>query len=351
MAEVRSGPAPYIYVCTRMRVRKAKLLPEEEYIRLLNMSLPEITRFIEETQYKREIDELSAAFGGIDLIELALSWNLAKEYQAIIAITPGTLRTFTEGYLRRWDIQNVLTILRGKLQGLGPGKIKEVLIPAGELDRVFLDRLVGEESPERIVELLRGRKIYPVLAREFPAAMQSGLLSKLENELYKEFYGGLIAEAAGGIKGGKLFLSFVQLDIDITNIRNLFRLRADEIQEDAREMMIAGGTFSVEELQRLNTIAGGSEFVDALLARVRVKPLRNALEMMREKRSIREIEIELIRVQLDQMEKMAKLNPFSIHPILVYLEKKKYEVSNLRAIARGKEARLSPEQIRGFLVM
>ena len=41
-----------------MRVRKAKLLPKEEYMRMLNMSIPEITRFIEETQYKQEIDEL-----------------------------------------------------------------------------------------------------------------------------------------------------------------------------------------------------------------------------------------------------------------------------------------------------
>ncbi len=57
MAEVRAGPAPYIYVCTRMRVRKSKLLPKEEYLRMLNMGLPEITRSIEELEYKREIDE------------------------------------------------------------------------------------------------------------------------------------------------------------------------------------------------------------------------------------------------------------------------------------------------------
>ena len=41
-----SGPAPYIYVSTRMRVRKAKLIPREEYLRMLNMGLPEFTRLI-----------------------------------------------------------------------------------------------------------------------------------------------------------------------------------------------------------------------------------------------------------------------------------------------------------------
>ena len=68
MTEVMSGPAPYIYVSTRMRVRKAKLIPREEYLRMLNMGLPEFTRLIEEMEYKREIDELSASLSGVDLI-------------------------------------------------------------------------------------------------------------------------------------------------------------------------------------------------------------------------------------------------------------------------------------------
>lgn len=159
MAEKRTGLVPYEYVCTRLRVRKSKLLAREDYLRMLNMSIPEITRFIEETQYKKEIDELGTSFSGIDLLEIALSWNLAKEYQNIQKIAPGDLKRFTQSYLRRWDIQNVLTILRGKAQKIKSGKIKEILIPAGELDRVILDRLLKEESPERVVEALKGYSI------------------------------------------------------------------------------------------------------------------------------------------------------------------------------------------------
>jgi V/A-type H+-transporting ATPase subunit C len=350
MVEMRGGPAPYVYVCTRMRVRKSKLLPRDVYLRMLNMSLPEITRSIEELEYKREIDELSPSFSGIDLIEIALSWNLAKEFQAVIDITPGTLKGFTMAYLRRWDIQNVLTIMRGKRQGIKTGKIKEVLIPAGELDRAFLDRLLNEESTDRIVEVLKGKKIYRVLAKEYPAALLSDSFSRLENELYKDFYQNLINDATG-MKGGNLFLNYIRLDIDITNIKNLFRLRVDKIQEDAKEMMIPGGTFSVDELHRLNSITDQNEFIDSLMAKVRVKSLLAVLDTLRGERPIREIEIELIRVQLEQMEKMSKMNPFSIHPILVYLEKKKYEVFNLRAIARGKESKLPNERIRGYLVV
>jgi V/A-type H+-transporting ATPase subunit C len=345
------GPGSYIYVCTRMRVRKSKLLPREEYLRMLNMSLPEITRSIEETEYKREIDELATSFRGVDLIEIGISWNLAKEFQKIIEIAPGSLKDFTRLYLRRWDIQNVLTILRGKTQGARAGKIKEVLIPAGELDKTLLDRLLAEQSVERIVEMLKGRRIYPVVARALPAALESGVFSHMENELYKQFYADLLSEIAIGLRGAAQFKKFLELDIDLTNIKNMFRLRAGKILQDAREMFIPGATFTEDEFQRMIEIGSQSEFIDSLKSRIRSPDLLKILEALREKGSLREIETDLIRVQLDQMEKLAKIYPFSIHPILAYLERKKYEVINLRAIARGKAANLSSEELRQYLVI
>jgi len=129
MAGVSSGSATnYVYACTRMRVRRSRLIPRDDYLRMLNMSLPEIIRFIGETNYRSEIDELGTSFSGINLVEEALSWNLAKEFQKILELVPGELNYFTVSYLRRWDIQNVITILRGKMQGVYPGKIKEVLV-------------------------------------------------------------------------------------------------------------------------------------------------------------------------------------------------------------------------------
>lgn len=352
MAGVSGISAPYIYICTRMRVRKTTLLPREEYMRMLNMSLPEITRFIGESDYKQEIDELGTTFKGIDLIEVALSWNLAKEYQKILEITPGHLKTFTQAYLRRWDIQNVLTLIRGKVQGENAGKIKEVLIPAGSLDRAVLDRLLAEDSPDKIVEMLKEYRMYPqVFAREYPIAKESGSLSKLENELYKQFYAAIIEEAESGIKGGNLFLEFIRLEIDIKNVKTLFRLQAHSVGEEAREMFIPGGALSVSDFVNLNAIRNRSDFIDLLRTQIRHRALQPLLEELRSEKTISDVEARLTRVQLEQMERMSKRHPISIHPILVYLEKKKYEVFNLRALARGKESKLPSEKIVDYLVI
>jgi V/A-type H+-transporting ATPase subunit C len=334
-----------------MRVRKATLLPREEYLRMLNMSLPEITRIIEETAYKQEIDELGTVFKGIDLIEVALSWNLAKEYQKIQEITPGALKQFTQDYLRRWDIQNLITILRGKMHGEKPGRIKEILVPAGSLDRKVLDRMLAEDSIDRIVDMLKGHRLYLVIAREFPAAKESGSLSRMENELYKQFYAGIIADAESGIRGGDLFLDFIRLDINITNAKTLFRLRAAGFEEDAREMYIPGGDLSAADFSALNAIRDQGEFIDVLKAKIRHKVLLALLDEMRGEPAAGDMEVRLTRVQLEQMEQSSKRYPFSIYPILVYLEKKKYEVFNLRALARGKESKLPSERIEKYLVM
>ena len=352
MAGISSGLATnYIYACTRMRVRRSLLIPREDYLRMLNMSLPEITRFIGETNYRSEIDELGTSFSGINLVEVALSWNLAKEYQSILELVPGDLKHFTASYLRRWDIQNVVTVLRGKMQKMPSGKIKEVLVPAGRLDRVALDRLIAEESPERVAEALKGERFYPVLERELPRALETGSFAHLENELYKSYYARLIADAKEGVKGGDIFLKYIQLEIDIRNIQDLFRLRAGDVHEDVRELLIPGGSFTVDELQRLSGLENRDEFIDALKRQVKMTPLLNALEEIRGKTALHGIEVALTRVQLDQMERMSKRYAFSILPILVYLEKKKYEVANLRALARGKEAGLPGERLQGYLVM
>ena len=141
-----------------------------------------------------------------------------------------------------------LTILRGKKHGEKTGKIKEILVPAGSLDRVMLDRLLAEDSIDKIVETLKGYRIYPsVFSREYPLAKESGSFSRMENELYKQFYSEIIDEAESGIKGGDLFLDFIRFDIDIKNVKTLFRLRTDRSESDTRDIYITGGTLSAED--------------------------------------------------------------------------------------------------------
>ena len=318
---------------------------------MLNMGLPEITRFIGETEYQKEVEELGTSFSGVDLVELALSWNLAKEYQRVIHMTPGTLREFTMRYLERWDIYNVLTILRGKSQGLSEGKIKEVLIPAGSLDRTVLDRLLTEETGERVVEALKNWHLYPVLQADIATALTSGSFSQVENDLYKRFYANLLLIGGSGIKGAAQFVKFVMLEIDTLNIKTIFRMQADGMSKASRDLFIPGASLTLDELEQISELSSKDEIIDALSAKIKNKPLLAALEGLRENKTLNEINIDLTKAKLEEMERFSRTSPFSIHPVLLYLEKRKYEVINLRALARGKESQLSGDVIERYLVI
>ncbi|HVP26017.1 MAG TPA: V-type ATP synthase subunit C [Methanomicrobiales archaeon] len=348
-----SAPGSYIYVCTRLRVRRSFFLPREDLLRMLHMELPEIIRFIGETTYKKEIAELATLCSGtdLDLLEMALSWNMAKEFHKIQEIIPDGLRGFTSAYLRRWDVQNVINIMRGKAQGMKAEKIKEVLIPAGDLDREFLDRLLAEDSVEKVAAALSGVRFYPLIKGALASGITDESLMNLENELIKQYYRDLIEEAGSGVKGGKVFLDWLRMEIDFQNIENLFRLRHNREKGDVLPLMIPGGRIPVEELVRLNGIEDRKEFIDELRKRAVHEPLQAALEEFRKEKPIHEIEIALTRALLAQMAFLAKMHPFSIYPVLTYLEEKRYEVANIRTIARGKKVNLPAEEIKGYLVI
>jgi len=69
------------------------------------------------------------------------------------------------------------------------------------------------------------------------------------------------------------------------------------------------------------------------------------------KRVIREVEIAVTHVHLEELDRMARRHPFSALPAISYLEEKRYEVANLRAIFRGRAAGMSAEEIRRYLVL
>lgn len=122
----------YIYACTRFRVRKTTLLPREEYLRIMQMSIPEIiTHLGRQEDYRQDIVSLAHEFTGAQLIEEAVNQNLSRSFHHATAIAPGDLQTLTREYLARWDIANVMAILRGTVHNVDRQQIRDLLIPAG----------------------------------------------------------------------------------------------------------------------------------------------------------------------------------------------------------------------------
>ena len=368
---IESGPANARYTCTRLRVRGTRLLTGPDYQRMLEMSIPQIARFIGEHGYGEEIHTLAGSRAAIDIIETALAKNLGASYQSVRSLTSGSLLLLTDWYLHRWDIVNVMTILRGKKRGLSPEKIREILVPAGDLGVSELDYLLAADSFAEVIERLPGWQLYPALTRECQHPYETCSFANLEDRLYQQYYTDLLRKCRTGVPGAGILAATIRLEIDLTNFRNLLRLRRGTVPQDIRTRMIAGGDILPEDLQHLAGVTDREEFI-GFFRKSHLQPLlvdsyhllypetpdtRGKAETFiserwtEKMRPLHEMERAVTRIRLSRLEQLSKRNPFSILPVLVYLERKKYEISNIRAIVRGLEDEIPSAKIQQFLVL
>lgn len=336
-----SSNVKYAYIVARVRAMKGKLIPREMYPKFLNMEIPEITRFIGESEYKKEVDELGKKYTGTDLIEHALNQNLALTYRKLIEVSQNEANFLITEYLRFWDIWNIKTILRGKFSGAGEEEILEDIVSGGQLRYRDLSEIVKIGTVEGVIAAFAKTPYYPALEG------YKGDLAEIENALDKMYYSNIIK--AADATGNKLFLKFLRTEIDLKNLKMLFRMKCAGMERD-------------ETIRVL--IPGGMELKNSDLARLASLPLPEfvrALEeysywgaisdVIGELTSLINIETRLDKYGLVYASRISYYYPLSILPILDYILSKKIEVDNLRIIVRGKETVLPEEIIKAHLVM
>ncbi|MFQ6071751.1 MAG: ATP synthase A1 subunit C, partial [Methanosarcinales archaeon] len=255
----RGSARKYAYITARVRSMKRKLIPKETYPKLLQMDIPEIIRFIEESEYRQDVDELARSFSGIDLLEHALNRNLAMTYRKLIDISQEEAKFLITEYLRYWDIWNIKTILRGKYYGASEEEILDSVVSAGELRYRDLTSLVKIESIEEIIAELSNTPYYEILKN-----YDGGVLSNIEDELDKLYYLRLL-KSVGESQGDKLFLKFIRTEIDIKNLQNLFRLKKAEADKDIilNKLIPGGMELKQNDLNKLSSLSL-QEFIKAL---------------------------------------------------------------------------------------
>jgi V/A-type H+-transporting ATPase subunit C len=347
------GRGNYAYACARVRAKKSLLLRKDNYPKLLMMDLNEIGRFLGETQYHVEMAELASRYSGVNLIEIGTNRNLARIYRQVLNFCSGELKNMVSSYLARWDEWNVKTILRGKHYGATVEEIVEDLVPAGRFDEEYLRSLIGLESVSDILDAV-GKKGGSAIPNEIRASYEdTGALEPLEEYFDKIYYSRLLESIRGKNRPERLFLAFIQKEIDINNLRTLLKLKREGIPfERVRIYFIDGGKeLRVNELVRLAGIESFEQMLDELSRFSFYEQIKDALEDAKETGSLTKVMLALQRYLAKEAEKFSHQFPLSILPILDYMLRKKVEVDNIRIIARGKESGLDVDVIKGLLVM
>lgn len=336
----------YPYACARVRAMKSKLLPKETYSKLLNMGIDEISRNIQESEYKQDIDILARRYSGADLIEHALNRNLAVTFTKLLSISEGEPNYLLSKYLRKYDVWSIKTILRGKYYNASPEEIEENLISAGKFSYEFLSELAHKDSYTDVISALENTEYYPIL-KQYDGTNLSDFENTLEMEYYKDLF---ISVHKLKTKNSKIFADFVGIEIDIKNLRTLFRLKMSGIDpEEIRELMIEGGhRLKMKDIEGLLPLS----FEDFLEAVDKYSYWYNFSDIVSsDMESLIDLETQLLKQNVKFASSISHVYPLSIVPIMDYILNKKIEVDNLRIVTRGKAAGLEKEVIRKQLVI
>jgi V/A-type H+-transporting ATPase subunit C len=336
-----SNIVKYAYIVARVRAMKGKLIPKDMYPKFINMEIPEITRYIGESEYKKDVDELGKKYKGTDLFEHALNQNLALTYRKLMEVSQDEANFLITEYLRYWDIWNIKTIIRGKFSGASEEEILEDIVSAGQLRYRDLTEFAKIQTVEGVIAALAKTPYYPALEG------YKGVLADIENNLDKLYYSGLVK--AGITSKDKFFSKFLKTEIDLKNLKILFRMkRAGMEREEILKLLIPGGMELKEsDLTRLASLPF-PEFVRALEEFSYWEAIK---DISSDLNSLTNIETRLDKYGILYATRISYYYPLSILPVLDYIVSKKIEVDNLRMIVRGKETNLSENTIKAHLVM
>ncbi|MFB6188975.1 MAG: V-type ATP synthase subunit C [Halapricum sp.] len=352
-AEQNQEAGNYEYVTARVRSRRAVLFDEDDYRKLVRMGTGEIARFMAESEYEDEMDDLGARHSGVDLIEYALNRNLAKHFEDLLRWSEGRLYDYVARYLRKFDAWNVKTAIRGVYSEADPEVIEADYIRAGELSERQLDRMANADSIGMVVDMLDRTIFGDALEDALGDYEDTGLLVPLENAVDRTFFEDLdegLPSAADADMPTQLYAEFITAEIDFRNVRNALRIARSGADMDPSAYFIDGGRlFDADELRQL--VGNTDQLVEHVNQSVYGDDLDEALELLADAESLIGFEHALDAALLEYSDRLSNRYPLSVCPVLSYILAKEREVDNIRAIARGREADLPPEEIEDELVI
>jgi V/A-type H+-transporting ATPase subunit C len=278
---------------------------------------------------------------------------MANTFKEVLEFSKGHLHDMIAHYLNEWDIWNIKAILRGIHYVATREEIQEELIPAGQYSMEFWRELTNIDTMETFLEALKPTDYYEPVQAAMDDYLETKMLTRMETNLDKAYFGYLLSSIYPGQKADKLFLEFVRIRIDTINLKTLFRFKfVKGTKAELQPFLLDGGLlFNLSKLEELGDTRDFEELIDKLKPSPIYQKIGKDLEQLKEDGSLIHLINVLDRYFLDMTKRFAYTSPISILPVLDYFVRKELEVKNIRAIVRGKSRDLAHEIIQDMLVI
>ncbi len=342
----------YGYSSARVKAMEAKLIGRKTMQEIMNAKdTSSIIALLFQSDYKDEIE----SFGGLsikqELIDFALSKNLAKSTSKLVQITPTTERNIIRGIVGKWDLYNVKVAIEAKERKADYESIARYIIDFGRYNATTIKDAMREDSIEGMLNKFMINTPYLKTLQEALEAYKKtksaiDAAAAIDKSYYKELGNTIIGLRIIHNESALI----LKMDIDMKNILLLIKAKRAGLKfSDISGNIIERGRISTSELESLYN---GSKDIESMVAQVKVYDLKNALDVYKnsKRKQLLIFEIGMRNAIFNDAMRLLKHSILSFGAILAYSYLKEIEIFTLRIMIQGRIYGLSKEEMERLLV-
>ena len=333
----------YLYVNAKIMAKEGKFISVSRWEDLWECTSPgEIASLLEGTDYFPYLNE--AAISDSKELEKAVLEEFSSLGREISKIIPKGSWPIKEYLLKKWDVINLRTVMRGIHGDLKKDEIADSFIEGGELDFAFFKTLIDVESMDDFVALL-AKTPYQSLTDGLSKYNETKNLFFLEASLDRIFWADLW-EKVLNLKGIREFREFIGVCVETHNLKIILRAKNDGLSLEDINPFLIPDCILLNELLSAFDEEDLSGFIPLLEDTIYFEPLLSAQQGYEKTGSILSFEQVLDNLVLKKAEDIRKKKPFGSGPLIGFLVSKEKEVKNLLTIVRSTEVDLDRDEIR-----
>ena len=343
-------PSDYGYINARIKGWHSRLLTAGAVTEIADLpDFPAFLKWMAAGPYAADWQLARARFEGLEAVEQALEANFGQTTRRLLAVSDGAPRRLIGIMLRRWDLANLKTVVRGIARQHGSQEIARNLWPAGNLVMVRLRELAQQRDLRGVADVLatwRDPLAQPLI--ECLAGFDRDHdLVPVELALDRFHFRDSLRRLRGPESNRSLMAGLLRREIDLANAKTARRLagQAADQARDPRAYVIDGGeVIDAEAVTELLDPRTRSRRLRALRASPYHGYLAGTGDPVR-------LEDELDHSFWRHCARLYRARPLAIDVAVGFIWRKQYELVNLRLLARSKFYGLPPEEIRSQLFL
>lgn len=346
----------YEFLNTRVRAMSRELLQPDFYEEILVASGEDpIIDVLLDSPYESAIREALTVSRGVAAVESAIRRNLHRTLSKVRESAVGDPKRLVDTQLSRWDVANVVALIRGKLIGATEKEILGAVVPVAQYSEAQLRELAAERDVRGVADALTTWNYqFGFIARRIIRDFQSAEeITAIEQTLYRVYFSWALAGSAQDDENEELLRSLIRAQIDLQNA--LGALRVVSYRETGRRvpqfLPIPAGKLVPDLLEQLLAARRLEDAFEVLSTTYFGEGIERGILAFGQTHRLGVMERFLEMVIIEAGTRLFRGDPLGAGVPLGFIWRKINEFLNLRILARGKAYGIPSNTIREELLI